>query len=222
MMWRQGVLAAALVALLAVPARSTGSTAPTTACAPGVHRLTLGGGRTATMRVTPGDASERRALLLVLHDSRGTPADALRDFRGGWSTRGLILLAPDARGSSWSFERGRGDDLRAVDQALTQAFARCPVDESRVGIAGFSDGATAALSLGITNGRLFRAIVALSPGRIDPQRRVGKPRIYVADGMRDVVSQLRSEGYEVTFRGIASGHGIPSSVSRAAVSWFLR
>ena len=164
----------------------------------------------------------RRALLLVLHGSGASAADALRDFRGAWSTPGLILLAPAARGSNWSFERGRGDDLSTVDHALTQAFARCPVDESHVGIAGVSEGATAALSLGITNGRLFRAIVALSPGRIDPQRRVGKPRIYVADGMRGVVSELRSEGYDVTFRGFAGGHAVPSSVSRAAVSWFLR
>jgi predicted esterase len=184
------------------------------------------------MRVTPGAVSARKALLLVLHDAGGSEDDALALFRAGWGSPGLVLVAPGARSTKWSFERGRGDDLATVGHALTQAFSRCPIDPAQVGIGGFAEGATSALSLGITNGRLFHAVVALSPGSIDKQKRVGQPRVFVAHGTGDrvhpfastrdvLVPELRRQGYSVTFHPFSGGHTVPAEVSRAAVRWFL-
>jgi phospholipase/carboxylesterase len=198
-------------------------------CAPGLHTLDLGGGRSALMRVNPGDASGKKALLLALHDAGGSARAGLAAFRGGWDRPGLVLVAPSARGMGWSVERRRGGDLRTIDRAMTQAFSRCTVDSRRVGIGGFASGATSALSLGIRNGRLFRAIVALSPGPIAMQTRVGRPRVFVAHGTNDrrsafdtmLVPSLRREGYTVTLRAFTGGHTVPPAVSRAAVMWFL-
>lgn len=51
-----------------------------------------------------------------------------------------------------------------IDSALASVFRRCNVDAGRIIIAGFPDGASFALPLGLVNGDLFRKVVAFSPG----------------------------------------------------------
>ena len=48
-----------------------------------------------------------------------------------------------------------GSDIAFIDRALAQIFNRNAIDPSKVAIAGFSDGASYALSVGLTNGDLF-------------------------------------------------------------------
>ena len=89
------------------------------------------------------------------------------------------------------------------------------------------------LSLGLANGRLFHAVIALSPGGIVGERREGKPRIFIAHGTRDnvlpfstsrdqLVPALRKAGYRVRFLPFAGEHKAREPESRAAVRWFLR
>jgi len=52
-----------------------------------------------------------------------------------------------------------------------------------VAIQGFSDGASYALSLGLTNGDLFTHVIAFSPGFAAPAEQRGRPRIYVSHGV---------------------------------------
>ena len=100
-------------------------------------------------------------------------------------------------------------------------------------LGGFSDGASYALSLGVSNGDLFSHLIAFSPGfveRSDPI--VGKPRIYVSHGTNDgilsvtttrnaIVPFLRNEDYEVTFEEFDGGHEVPAEISESALDWFL-
>jgi len=58
-----------------------------------------------------------------------------------------------------------GRIVRAMDEALNKAFAVCRVE--RVGVCGFSDGASYALGLGLANGELFKSVMAFSPGFCD-------------------------------------------------------
>jgi phospholipase/carboxylesterase len=201
-------------------------------CRPGEHTLRLGDGRMALMRVTAGDRGGRKALLVVLHGAGSGSANGLYAFRGGWSEPGLVLVAPAAAGSTWSYLTGADTDLEYVDRALQRAFARCRVDPRLVGVGGFSDGATYALTLGLTNGDLFRAVVALSPGGLVAEEPVGRPRVFLAHGTRDdvlrisstsdvVFRELRSAGYSVTYRRFVGGHEARPEISRAAVRWFL-
>jgi phospholipase/carboxylesterase len=142
------------------------------ACTPGVHELMLGNGQPAQMRVTSG--SNTRALVVVLHGAGGSPASALEAFRGGWKTPGLVLIAPASKGQTWSILRSEQDaDLESVNLALAEAYERCNIDRARIGVGGFSDGATYALTLGVSNGDLFPAIMALSPGGILGGQQVG-------------------------------------------------
>ena len=203
-------------------------------CAPGEHWLRLGGGRRALMHVTPGGRDGKKALLLALHGAgSGGSRGGLYAFRGGWEVPGVVMVAPASTGTTWSFLRGRDTDLPFVDRALARAFARCRVDPRRVAVGGFSDGATYALRLGLTNGDLFRSVVALSPGGLLAERTVGRPRFFVAHGTFDsvlpkgrtsdrIVPQLRSAGYAVTYRTFRDGHEVVPEISRAAVRWLAR
>jgi predicted esterase len=227
-------LAAALVAAAGAPAqthpgRLTARPGPGGGnCAAGVSTLRLGGGRTALMRVTPGRAS-RRALILALHGAGGSAEGGLRAFREGFREPGLVLVAPKSESRTWN--PFYGSDIDSLNRALKQAFARCRVDPKHVAIGGFSDGGTTALTVGLLNGDLFRAVMALSPGGVQAAQPVGKPRVFIAHGTRDtvlpirisnqVVRQLRSFGYPVTYRKFAGGHEVPPAISRAAVRWFL-
>jgi phospholipase/carboxylesterase len=187
------------------------------------------------MRVSGGSRAGKKALILALHGAgSGGSRGGLYVFRGGWSVPGVVMLAPAAAGATWSYPRGGRDvDLPFVDRALARAFARCEVDRRRIGIGGFSDGATYALTLGLANGDLFRAVMALSPGGVRAEKAVGRPRVYVAHGTRDgvfpvsqtsdvVVRELRQLGYRVTYRRFRGGHEVVPGVSQEAVRWFLR
>jgi phospholipase/carboxylesterase len=198
-------------------------------CAPGTHSLATGG-RKALLRVTRG-GSGSRALILSLQGAGGSAKGALWIFRAAWDEPGVAILAPAAAGSTWDL-RDAGD-VAFVNRALARTFARCPIDPRRIAVGGFSDGATMALTLGLPNGDLFDAIMALSPGGILSEERIGEPRIFVAHGRRDdvipidrgggrLVPELRRAGYAVTYRTFAGGHKVPEQVSEAAVRWFLR
>lgn len=52
---------------------------------------------------------------------------------------------------------------------LLQVLSNYAVDTTRLGVGGFSDGASYALSLGLTNGDLFTHVIAFSPGALYPK-----------------------------------------------------
>jgi phospholipase/carboxylesterase len=196
--------------------------------------LQLGSGRKALMRVTRSARDGRKALVLALHGAgSGGSRGGLYVFRGGWDVPGVVMVAPAAEGSTWSFLRGSDTDLPFVNRALARTFARCRIDPRRIAVGGFSDGATYALRLGLTNGDLFGAVMALSPGGALAENAVGKPRVFIAHGTVDrvlpisrtsdaIVRELRSTGYRVTYRRFRGGHQVLPEVSREAVRWFTR
>ena len=83
---------------------------------------------------------------------------------------------PDSRGPPWDvLEGGYGPDVAFLDRALELTFSRCAIDPARIAAEGFSDGASYALSIGITNGDLFSHVIAFSPGFMAPKEPWGKP-----------------------------------------------
>jgi phospholipase/carboxylesterase len=118
-----------------------------------------------------------------------------------------------------------------VDPALGHAFSRCAVDPVRVGVGGYSDGASYALSLGLANGDLFSHVLAFSPGFLAPAGQTGAPRTFVSHGTRDgwlpidrcsrrIVPRLQRAGYEVRYREFEGGHVVPPAIAREAAAWF--
>ena len=129
--------------------------------------------------------------------------------------------------------RGRyGADVRFIDRALENVFARYAVDPKRVAVGGFSDGASYALSLGVTNGDLFTHVLAYSPGFMAPAAQRGAPRLYVSHGTDDrvlpidrcsrrLVPRLKEAGYGVLYREFEGPHTVPPQIARESLEWFL-
>jgi phospholipase/carboxylesterase len=215
------------------PAGSTSAAAgrsPSLRPTPGDHPLGLVRGRDPVLHVPPGLVPGRTApLVVVLHGAGGDAAAGLELLRPPADERGLLLLAPSSRGSTWdAVASGYGPDAELLDHALRQVFSTVPVDAGRVAVAGFSDGGSYALGLGLANGGLFGRVVAFSPGFVPAGPRTGRPEIFVFHGEADpvlpidrtsgrIVPALRSEGYAVTYRTFPGPHTVPAAIAREAV-----
>lgn len=146
---------------------------------------------------------------------------------------GLILLAVASRDRTWDVILGGfGPDVEHVDDALAEVFSKYAIDRKHLAVQGFSDGASYALSLGITNGDLFSHVIAFSAGFMAPGEAHGSPRVYASHGTTDpilpigstahrYVPQLERAGYDVTYTEFEAGHRTPQYVADEAVEWFL-
>jgi len=155
----------------------------------------------------------------------------VRDFA---DAANLILLAPQSQGSSWDAIRGDfGPDVLAIDRVLEQTFTLYSIDPARLAVGGFSDGASYALSLGMTNGDLFTHVLAFSPGFAKPGKMQGRPYLFFSHGTRDrvlpvercsrlIVEQARAGGYKVLYLEFDGTHTVPALIAGEAVKWFLK
>lgn len=178
-------------------------------------------------------AGTRAPLILCLHGAGSSGHDAIQPFRRPADDHGILLLAPDSRDLTWDATKGNfGADVEFIDLALQAAFDGRSVDPGRVAIAGFSDGGSYALALGLANGELFTHIIAFSPGTLRSTTREGKPRVFISHGSNDlilpsvrcsrrIVSRLEREDYDVRFTEFTGEHAVPADISQAAVEWFL-
>lgn len=145
-----------------------------------------------------------------------------------------MLLAPQSQAVTWDMIAGGwGPDMQFIGRAMAHVAAHIRIDPARVVVGGFSDGASYALSLGLANGSLFRAILAFSPGFVAPPRTEGRPGIYVSHGTEDrvlpiercsrhLVPWLRAAGYDVRYREFTGGHIVPPGKASEALAWALR
>ena len=202
----------------------------------GLRRLDLDGVRDGYLYVPVTHRAGRSSpLVLLLHGAGEDARDGLALLRGQADAAGLILLSLSSRGPTWDLIVGRyGPDVAAIDRALGQTFSRYAVDPSRVAVGGYSDGASYALSLGLTNGDLFTHALAFSPGFMAPVvAGSGSPRIFVSHGTHDrwlpidscsrrIVPRLERAGYEVRYREFEGGHVVPPGIGHEAADWFAK
>lgn len=178
----------------------------------------------------PADGRPYR-LMLLLHGAGGTPRHGLQLLLPAADEHRLLLLAPKSTASTWDLiADGFGPDIRRIDRVLEEILDGYPVD--RITVGGFSDGASYALSIGLTNGDLFDAVLAFSPGFAAPLLTHGRPRVYIAHGTRDrvlpidacsrrLVPRLEALGYPVHYDEFDGGHEVPEPVAERAVAWLL-
>ena len=227
-LWQSGRQPAAQGRLAARPAP------PGEAVATGLQPLGLGAERDGLLYVPTGYLPDRPApLALMLHGAGGDAHHGIYPFLDLADEAGLILLAPDSRGATWDLLRGGyGPDVEFVDRALAHVFGRCAVDPTRIAAEGFSDGASYALSLGMTNGDLFTHVVAFSPGFTSPGPEHGKPPLFISHGIHDevlpidycsrrIVPRVQRAGYAVRYEEFDGGHAMPPEIVAAALTWFL-
>ncbi|MDB5792158.1 MAG: hypothetical protein JWQ80_2182 [Massilia sp.] len=213
------------------PAAGAGPASPAPV---GLQKLELGSRRDSYIYV-PGQyrPDQPMPLVLLLHGAGGHAHDGLRIFLHLADHAGLILVAPASHAPTWDIitRRTYGPDLALVDRTLEHVFTHYAIDTAHLGIGGFSDGASYALTLGLANGELFTHVLAFSPGFIGPMEQQGTPQVFIshgdADGVlaidpcgRAIARQLRAAGYPLTYREFKGGHEIPPGIASDAVAWF--
>ena len=238
-----------LVMLIAAPLPAAGpqlSTRPPLSAPPAAETrsgvLTLAGGAYAYLPKTLTGAPA--PLLVGFYGAGGQASDMLESFRADADRDGFILLIPTSKAPTWDMiedlksrlgaemnvQPRFGKDLKALDLALGDLFAKVAVDPARIGVIGFSDGATYALSVGTANPQLFHTVIAFSPGaafigKFDPTQRIfishaeGDP-VLPYSTTRGLVARLRVKKMPVTFVKFKGGHEVPRDIHAQAIDLF--
>lgn len=223
---RRSFLAGVLGVLAAPAAGQTGLT-------PGEHPLGLGSDRDGLLYLPrPYRPGVAMPLVVLLHGAGGNGMSARVRYALA-DELGFVILAPDSRDErTWDELLGAfGPDQEFIGAAFRWTVANCSIDTTRVALAGVSDGASYALSLGIGNGDVFSHLIAFSPAFVLPARVRGKPRIFISHGTkdpvmpidqtaRDVVRRLKALSYDVTYHEFDGGHTVPEPIAREAFEWF--
>ena len=211
------------------PTAGTGAALPPA----GTQPLGLEADRDPLLHV-PADlvAGRPAPLVVTLHGAGGDAEGGLALLRAQADERGLLLLAPASRAATWDAVRdGYGPDVDLLDRALERVFGMVPVEPGQVAVAGFSDGASYALGLGLANGGLFGRVVAFSPGFVPRGPRSAEtPAVFVSHGDADevlpidatsrrIVPRLADDGYDVTYCEFAGAHVVPPEVAAEAADW---
>jgi phospholipase/carboxylesterase len=187
----------------------------------------------------PIDPTRTYPMVTVLHGAGRQDELLVRAYRDEPADRQVIVFVPRSTFPTWDLLVGEGrPDLDFLEHAYTEIFRRIPVDHGRMALVGYSDGASYALSIGLSNPRLFSAIMGWAAGFVvfDPTGIAptdAKPRVLLEHGTHDQVfpfdqialrncAILRHLGYELEFRVDEGGIHWPSpAFQTAALDWFL-
>lgn len=172
-------------------------------------------------------------IVIMLHGFSGWGDNQRRLFALG-EELGFMVLAPESRDITWGKEApGFDQDVRYIGAAFRHVGGLVNIDFDRVALGGQSDGAGYALTMGLAYGNTFNHLIVLAGGGlIEPLRRQGKPKIFIAHGVKDStmpidvsgrknVALLKKDQYDVTYREHVGGHGTPAEITREAMLWFL-
>ncbi|MDQ3764460.1 MAG: phospholipase [Actinomycetota bacterium] len=170
-------------------------------------------------------------LVLLLHGAGGSARQGIELMLPVADEHRLLLVAPKSRLLTWDvIIDGYGADVRRIDRLLDEVTAAYPVDRFTAG--GFSDGASYAVSLGLTNGDLLDSVVAFSPCFGAPLVQHGNPRLFISHGTKDtvlpidrcsrrLVRRLTQSGYQVTYLEFDGPHTVPTEVVDRAATWLV-
>ncbi|MBM4244765.1 MAG: hypothetical protein FJ148_13265 [Deltaproteobacteria bacterium] len=201
----------------------------------------IGNGETHAFLLTPPaiDPARRYPLITVLHGAGRQDEMLCKAYRGEAAARDVLFLVPRSTDYTWDIiAGGNRTDLDFLEQVHAGIYKRLPVDPERHALIGYSDGASYALAIGLSNPRRFRAVMGWAAGfvAIDPRWAAPddpKPRILLQHGTHDVVfpfetvctpnvETLRGMGYEVDLRVEQGGiHWPKPEFQTMALDWFL-
>jgi len=202
----------------------------------GVGETSLVNGAVAYRPVKP--ASGPLPVLVLLHGAGGYPQGFIQKMEPLADRLGVMLIAPHSLDRTWDLIQNmqteeqpwHGVDARRLDQSLADLFSRSAVDPTHVVLLGFSDGASYALSLGLSNPKLFTSVIALSPGMVAPLKRLDHEQlVFIAHGRsdhvlafetsREIADTLRRGGANIRFRPFDGDHQIDPESLTEALQW---
>jgi predicted esterase len=184
------------------------------------------------------DPERRYPLVTVLHGAGRQDEMLVKACRGQPDARQTLFLVPRSIAPTWDLITGGGrPDLDFLEFSYDLIYRRYPIDRERQSLVGYSDGASYGLSIGMSNPRIFRAVMAWAAGFVvyddtfvaenDP-----KPDIYLEYGTQDEIfpfeqvalpmrASLEGAGYTVSFHADEGGRHWPSGYFQGeALDWF--
>jgi phospholipase/carboxylesterase len=206
--------------------------ASTTTAAAGTYSLSITATKDTRLIIPPVTGNAAVPLVVMLHGAGGdeAPVDVVATAA---AQHNVAVMIPRSRQATWDLALGGfGEDVLNIDRSLQETFRRVRVDPDHIALAGFSDGASYALTLGIANGHIFSHIIAFAPGFMSPVNRFGSPDIFIAHGTQDVVTSprnteqnivpfLRTLGYTVQFHSFSGSHQVNAPEAAVALNWFV-
>jgi phospholipase/carboxylesterase len=214
--------------------------APVSAAASDGGVATITNGATQGYLLLPAIDPERTyPLVTVLHGAGRQDELLVRAYRDEPARRHAVFFIPRSTSPTWDLLIGEDrPDIDFLEHAYAEIYRRLPVDHTRQALIGYSDGASYALAIGLSNPRLFAAIMGWAAGFVvfDPTGVAAtdpRPRILLEHGTHDPVfpfeevavrncAILRRLGYDVELRVDDGGIHWPSRTFQpAALDWFL-
>ncbi|MDP1840767.1 MAG: phospholipase [Reyranella sp.] len=183
------------------------------------------------------DPAQPMPLVVALHGGSGNGGGFLWSWVREARTRGVIVIAPTARGSTWSLMEPDVDGPN-IDRMVAEVAGQWNVDPSRRLLTGMSDGGTFSYVLGLGDKCRFTHLApvaaAFHPMMMSfagTDRVRGLP-IHVVHGARDWMFPpgmareaervLAEAGAAVIYREIADlSHTYPRDENAAILDWFL-
>ena len=202
---------------------------------PGRNHLGIAAERDAVLFVPTGlDDDASVPLLVMFHGAGGFPEKVLPFIEEYAERHKFLVLAPHSMFATWDIViGGHGPDLERLQQALVEVTAHYPIDRDHLAFAGFSDGASYALSTGITNGDMVSHVIAFSGGFMSIFSQEGTPQVFIAHGLVDEqlpietsgranAAKLNGAGYDVQYVEFNGLHVIEPVIVGMAVEFFLK
>jgi phospholipase/carboxylesterase len=191
--------------------------------------------------LTPEEIDPERLypLITVLHGAGRREEMLIEAYQAEPATRDALFLIPRSQHQTWDLlAAGDRPDLDFLEWAYDLIYRRYPVDPDRQALIGYSDGASYALSVGLSNPGIFRAVmgwaagfVVFDPTSFSPQD--PKPSVLLEYGTQDQLfpfervaipmrEKLERMGYTVNFRVDEGGRHWPSGdFQPEALDWFF-
>lgn len=183
------------------------------------------------------DPARPAPVVFALHGGSGHGRLFLWNWLAEARSRGLIVVAPTACGSTWSLMEPDIDsgNLGAI---LDQVRDRWHIDPSHILLSGMSDGGTFTLLSGLADEAPFThlapAAASFHPmmlGFTSPQRLAGLPIhithgaldwMFPVDRARTAYRTLAAAGAAVVYRDIADlSHAYPRDGQSEVLDWFM-
>ena len=183
------------------------------------------------------DAARPWPLVVALHGGSGNGGAFLWSWLREARTRGFILMAPTARGSTWSLMEP-DIDRENIDAMVGEVAKAWNLDLGRRLMTGMSDGGTMSYVLGLRGDCQFTHLAPIAAsfhpmmmGFADADRVRGLP-VHIVHGAQDWMfpaemaqmaqATLEQAGANVVYREIADlAHTYPRDENARILDWFL-
>jgi phospholipase/carboxylesterase len=184
------------------------------------------------------DASRPWPLVVAMHGGSGNGGAFLWSWLREARSRGVIVLAPTAKGSTWSMMEPEIDGP-SIDGMVERVAADWNIDPRHQLLTGMSDGGTFSYVLGLRGDCRFTHLAPISAAFhpmlmtfADAARVKGLP-VYIVHGKEDWMfppelaqgaqRALEAAGATVVYREIADlSHTYPRDQNGPILDWFLK